>query len=260
MEKKKEQLAKFYGDQFYSGQVDFSCRSGLKYAELLAPLLNPKSVVDVGCGRGSWLKAFKEKGAVKLVGYDGSWNNQENMIDQSIIFHGVDLNKPILVSDPERFDLAMSLEVAEHLEPSSATDFVGSLTKLSDVVLFSAAYLNQGGTNHINEQPHTYWATIFASFVYLPFDLFRPIVWGDSEIELWYQQNAFLYVRKNAPVFTRLMAAGKSPIQNIAFMDCVHPRLFEKQIGTKASLKRVVLNTIPKPLRPLARRLKQFLD
>jgi cyclopropane fatty-acyl-phospholipid synthase-like methyltransferase len=87
----------------------------LKYAELLAPLLNPKSVVDVGCGRGSWLKAFKEKGAIKLVGYDGSWNNQKNMIDQSIIFHGVDLNKPIFVSDSERFDLAMSLEVAEHL-------------------------------------------------------------------------------------------------------------------------------------------------
>jgi hypothetical protein len=104
--------------------------------------------------------------------------------------------------------------------------------------LSSAPYLNQGRTNHINEQPHTYWG--FASFIYLPFDLFRPIVWGDSEIELWYQQNAFLYVRKNTPVFTRLMAAGKSPIQNIAFMNCVHPRLFEAQTGTKASLKRVV--------------------
>ena len=57
--------------------------SGLKYAELPAPLLNPKSVVDVGCGRGSWLKAFKEKGAVKLVGYDGSWNNQKKY-DRSV--------------------------------------------------------------------------------------------------------------------------------------------------------------------------------
>jgi len=52
-----------------------------------------------------------------------------------------------------------SLEVAEHLEPSSAGTIVQSLVSLSDVFLFSAAFPGQGRTNHINEQPHSYWAT-----------------------------------------------------------------------------------------------------
>ena len=109
--KRETDLAMFYGDSFYKGQIDASYISALKYADLLSPLLNPNSVVDVGCGRGAWLKAFKEKGASKLVGYDGSWNKQDNMIDQSIAFHAVDLNKPINILDAEQYDLTISLEV-----------------------------------------------------------------------------------------------------------------------------------------------------
>ena len=266
--KKDTALEKLYGDHFYKYHMDASLRSALKYADLLSPLCKPDSVVDVGCGRGTWLKAFKEKGASKLVGYDGRWNSQENMIDQSIVFHGVDLNEPICISNSERYDLAMSLEVAEHLEPSSAQDFIRSLTTLSDVVLFSAAYTKQGGTNHINEQPHTYWAKVFSRFDYVPYDLFRPIVWGDKEIPFWYQQNTFLYVRKNTPVSSLLINAGYNPMQNISFMDCVHPILYENhalakiilsEIGTKALLRQLALRTIPKPLRPLAQKVKGLI-
>jgi len=265
---KNTALEKFYGDDFYEYNIGPSFRSALKYVDLLSLLFKPDSVVDVGCGRGTWLKAFKEKGASKLVGYDGMWNAQENMIDQLIVFHGVDLNEPICISDSERYDLAMSLEVAEHLEPTSAKDFVESLTRLSDAVLFGAAYTKQGGTNHINEQPHTYWAKIFLLFNYVPYDLFRPIVWGDKEVPFWYQQNTFLFVRKNTPVSTLLINAGYNPMQNIFFMDCVHPTLYENhihskiilnEIATKALIRQLVVRTIPKPLRPLARKVKGLI-
>ena len=266
--KKDTALEKVYGDDFYKYQIDASLRSAVKYVDLLSSLFKPDSVVDVGCGRGTWLKAFKEKGASKLVGYDGTWNAQENMIDQLIVFHGVDLNEPLRISDSERYDLAMSLEVAEHLEPTSAQEFIEELTKLSDVVLFGAAYTKQGGTNHVNEQPHTYWAKIFLLFNYVPYDLFRPIVWGDKEIPFWYQQNTFLYVRENTPISTLLINAGYNPMQNISFMDCVHPILYEnhiytkiilKEIGTKALIRQLVIRTIPKPLRPLARKVKGLI-
>ena len=255
----KIDLARFYGDCFYEGHLDHSYASALKYADIVSPLLNPKRVVDVGCGRGAWLKAFKEKGASKLVGYDGTWNSQENMIDQSIVFHAADLNKPINILDAEHYDLTISVEVAEHLEPTSAQDFIKSLTKLSDVVLFGAAYTKQGGANHINEQPHTYWASCFSAYDYVPYDLFRPKLWGDKEIPFWYQQNTFLYVRQNTPISELLVRAEYEPMKNVTFMNCIHPALYERctrEIGTKDLVRKLIIKMIPKFARPRATKMK----
>ena len=60
-------LASHYGSDFYRDQMDASLKSALKYADLLCPLYNPITVVDVGCGRGTWLKAFKDKLCNKLI-------------------------------------------------------------------------------------------------------------------------------------------------------------------------------------------------
>jgi hypothetical protein len=262
-------LAGFYGDEFYTSYMEGSLRSAIKYAHFLTTIYKPNSVADIGCGRGTWLKAFKDKGVSKVVGYDGTWNHQDNMIEKSTVFHGVDLNSPISTPNKERYDLAMSLEVAEHLEASSAATFISSLTELSDTVLFGAAYTKQGGTNHINEQPHSYWAKLFASHGYSPYDLFRPIFWGDDDIEFWYQQNTFLYVKKDTSVAKLLSDAGYQPLANIDFMDCIHPILYNsklEQISTKALIRRLVLNmrrlvvkTVPPPLRPFARKLEKAL-
>jgi hypothetical protein len=99
-------------------------------------------------------KACHELGASRLLGFDGEWNTQSSMIVNAIDFQNIDLNKPF--SAPEKLDLTISVEVAEHLEPKVAVQFIRCLTNSSDVILFSAAYLNQGGTNHLNEQRHSY--------------------------------------------------------------------------------------------------------
>lgn len=74
-------------------------------------------------------------------------------------FAAVDLNKAFEAD--RRFDLAISMEVAEHLAPEISANFVRSLTRLSDIVLFSAAVPGRGGTNHINEQWPSYWSNLF---------------------------------------------------------------------------------------------------
>lgn len=226
--------AEVYGDKFYEFQMDGSYRSARKYVDFLFSVFAPRNVVDVGCGRGTWLKAFKENGTEKAVGLDGSWNSQANMIDQSIVYRGTDLNKPIELPNNERFDLAISLEVAEHLQESSAQIFVKSLTELSDVIMFGAAYTQQGGDNHINEQPHTYWAHMFKNSGYSVFDLFRPVFWGDPDVEFWYQQNTFLYVKNGCPLIEKLAGKGFHPLANIAFLDCVHPSLYSSKLALTA--------------------------
>ncbi|MBR2124593.1 MAG: methyltransferase domain-containing protein [Acetobacter sp.] len=103
----------------------------------------PKSVADLGCGRDTWLKAFGKYGPENLVGFDGDWNSQSQIVDPSIKYIPIDLNKPI-DNLKDRFDLAISLEVAEHLKKESSTTFVRNITALSDVIMFEAAYKNQG--------------------------------------------------------------------------------------------------------------------
>lgn len=232
-----------YDDKFYRAQISGSYNSAKKYAELVFKIIRPVTVVDVGCGRGCWLKAFKEAGANRVVGYDGSWNSQENMLEDYITFYPCDLNQPIPPPPEATYDLAMSLEVAEHLLPSSARTFVMSLTRLADAVLFGAAYTGQGGTDHINEQPHTFWANLFIAEGFYPFDIFRPLLWGDSDVEFWYRQNTFLYVRKGSGIYERITSNGVSELQSLAFMNCIHPALFEAKVvnpGLRASTKNVV--------------------
>lgn len=59
------------------------------------------------------------------------------------------------------FDVAISMEVAEHLPKRYADRLVGLLAALAPTVVFSGATPGQGGMDHVNEQPHEYWITKF---------------------------------------------------------------------------------------------------
>jgi hypothetical protein len=96
-----------------------------------------------------------------------------------------------------RFDLAVSLEVAEHLESGFAKGFVRSLVKLSSLVLFSAAIPYQGSPFHVNEQWPDYWAALFAEHGYVVIDCIRPTIWNNDQVEWWYAQNTLLFAEKD---------------------------------------------------------------
>lgn len=217
-----------YNDAFYRPHLDSSYRSASIYLRHLSTHYQPASIADFGCGRGSWLAAAHESGIENLLGIDGPWNGQDKMVSPAIQFIAADLNQPISLE--QRVDLAMSLEVAEHLMPASAETFVQSLTQAADVVMFGAAYNHQGGVNHFNEQPHSYWAAIFQSFDYVAFDLFRPHFWGNEDVSPPYRQNTFLYVKQGSPAFRSIIATGVSPLTDTDFMNAIHPYLYELKL------------------------------
>ena len=182
------------------------------------------------------------------------------MLDSDIKFQSIDLNKPFFA--PEKVDLVMTLEVAEHLEPSTAPQFVKSLTDASDAVLFSAAYTKQGGRNHINEQPHSYWAQLFAAHDFAPFDLFRPAFWGNENVCFWYRQNAFLYLRKNSTPWQQIGTYGFKELVDISFMNCIHPELdcvhldwYNNKSALAESFKHHISDLLPSFGRAIRRRL-----
>lgn len=243
-----------YGDDFYAGQIADSERSAREYAGYLLTLLAPSSVADFGCGRGAWLKVFAEKGVARVIGYDGPWNSQDKMLDPRIEFRAVDLERPFI---GERVDLAMSLEVAEHLAPQAANTFVDSLVAVSDCVMFAAAFSCQGGTNHINEQPHSYWGRKFAAVGYDAFDVFRPRFWDNESVCFWYRQNTFLYAARDSSAAAALRSAGMQPMTNLAFLDCVHPDLFlsaAQPSHYEPGLREIAQQLVPAVRRAFSRR------
>jgi hypothetical protein len=134
-----------------------------------------------------------------------------------------DLSRPWQPGD-RPFDLILSLEVGEHLPADSAGEFVCSLARLGPVVLFSAAFPHQGGTNHVNEQWPDYWAQRFREVDYTVIDCIRELVWQNRRVECWYAQNILLFVRdEHLPAHPRLARAAQRtrPSQ----LSLVHPRL-----------------------------------
>lgn len=185
-----------YDAAFYDDQADGSALAATKYLDILAERSKPSSVVDVGCGVGTWLSAAMRQGIDDVLGLDGDYVDRSLLRIPAERFRATDLSKPVGID--RRFDLAISVEVAEHISASSAASFVGTLTSLSDVVLFSAAIPYQGGTYHVNESWPENWKRLFEGEGYVPVDLFRPRLWTDHSIPFWYRQNVVLYVKREA--------------------------------------------------------------
>src|SRR5438874_4807793 len=123
--------------------------------------VSPRSVVDFGCGLGIWLEKFVLHGVEDYVGVDGPWVPQDDLHFRQDHFVAARLDRPLRLG--RRFDLAVALEVAEHLPDHRGSTFVRTIVEHAPCVLFSAAVPQQGGTDHVNEQWPDYWAELFAS-------------------------------------------------------------------------------------------------
>ena len=192
---------------------------------LLYEHYKPQTVIDIGCGQGAWLAAAESLGSKMLKGMDGQWVKKEALLSQHIDFTAVNFDAAIPKLN-EKYDLCISLEVAEHISEVNANKFINLLCEASDTVLFSAAIKYQGGMNHINEQWQSYWVDLFKSNGYECLDLFRATLWNNMSVEYWYRQNTFLFVGPNNSVLNvEALRALEKPISDIA-----HPITYENKV------------------------------
>ncbi|MBF0294460.1 MAG: methyltransferase domain-containing protein [Magnetococcales bacterium] len=214
-----------YDQGFLSATTSGNLLSARKITARLMPLLQPRSVVDFGCAQGGWLAAWREQGVADVLGLDGAYVRVQDLMIPASGFMPVDLAESIQLA--RTFDLAMSLEVAEHLPPQASRNFVASLTRHADIVLFSAAPPGQGGEHHINEQPYQYWRDLFASLDYVLLDFCRQSFRDDPEIQPWYRYNIFLFCKREhlsrlpAPLTATLL----DPAQPVPDLSPWHYRL-----------------------------------
>ena len=199
-----------------------------------------KSILDVGTGIGTWLKVAEENGVSDFLGIDGSWVNREQLKIAGRNFKECDLREKFNLQ--REFDLIICLEVAEHLPEESADILVESMVQHGRLILFSAAIPGQGGQNHLNEQSPSFWSQKFEKHGYTFYDLVRPRIWKDVDIEWWYRQNMFLVSKE------KLMTDSMNINDNMY----IHPELFFSVINKNESLKNRLKETSSGALSPLS--------
>jgi SAM-dependent methyltransferase len=210
-----------YDEAFFASMHEAAYRS----AERVLPQIwhrRPNSIVDVGCGVGSWLKAAMDKGVVDIVGID-NWAPWDRLVIPKDKLVRQDLTLKFEMH--RTFDMALCLEVAEHLPEACAGGLVESLCKLAPVIAFSAAIPGQGGEGHVNEQWPQYWMTKFAQCGFIAQEV-RDAIWTMDDVSWWYKQNLF--------VFQRVDDYKPELLEHVHHAARVHPVLWQKMLAEQA--------------------------
>ena len=151
----------------------------------------PSSAVDLGCGDGQWTMGLARSG-VRTVGVDSAEIDRESHRLATFLRRDLTVLAPGCL---DRSDICLCLEVAEHLPQRAADSLVALISSISDIVLFSAAVPGQGGTGHLNEQPHSYWIDRFTARGFSPDQTWRNRFSRRFSVSPWYRGNMIVFTR-----------------------------------------------------------------
>jgi SAM-dependent methyltransferase len=207
-----------YDAKFFEDQAEGSLRSALAVVPIVLELTRASSVVDFGCGIGTWLKAFLVHGVADVLGLDGPYVDRSRLKVDPSCFRECDLTGPVELG--RTYDLATCLEVAEHLPTRTSRALVRALAAASPLVLFSAAVPGQGGTAHVNEQWPEFWERLFSEAGMSRLDVIRPRIHQDTSVEWWYRQNLYLFAADPSRV-------AADPSTNPKDLDLISPAIFD---------------------------------
>lgn len=200
-----------YDPAFFEAQRPVAERSARRVLPAVLEATGARSVVDVGCGVAAWAGVAVEHGCA-AVGVDAHVPREE-------VAPGVELRRAYLGHgfDCEGFDLAICLEVAEHVEERASRAIVAGLCR-APFVLFGGAHPGQGGVDHVNEQWATWWARHFEACGYVGSSLIHWGPWGDDTVQDYYRENTVLYATPALLEHALEVLAGTAGV-----VDVLHP-------------------------------------
>lgn len=185
-----------YTANYFAGLEESAAPSAPIIARTLVETFHPRRVIDVGCGSGNVLLALRALGC-EVVGLEYAQAAIARCRARGLDVRSFDLEKDNWEHESLEFDVAVSLEVAEHLPAALADRYVGLLSALAPTIVFTAAYPGQGGRDHVNEQPPSYWIQKFAAHGFVENDRVAAAwrqAWQESnQVAPWYVSNLMLF-------------------------------------------------------------------
>ncbi|MEJ8816961.1 class I SAM-dependent methyltransferase [Lacibacter sp. H407] len=220
-------MNKFYQEKYFNSpifQYDYA-----PIADAIVKSYNPKKIIEFGCGSGQLSKALGKRG-VAVLALDGYAKPDFSGYD-SIKFQSLDLNDETGVSQflsqlNETYDLAVSLEVAEHLQPTISFSLIKWMTGVADVVVFSAAVPKQSGDGHINCRTHLDWYKDFQANHFVIADTIRGQFRHHVNVGMWYKTNTIDYVKAGSvfdkPALREDLTERLIEAEGFAVSECFH--------------------------------------
>jgi SAM-dependent methyltransferase len=185
-----------YDDDYYVDVEAHARKASVEIAASVMSDLKPHSVIDVGCGTGALLAALRDRGC-EVFGLEYAESGLTLCRSRKLAVRKFDLEHDTF-DEGLTFDVAISTEVAEHLPERCADRYIELLTKAAPQIIFTAAFPGQGGRDHVNEQPASYWIDKFSA---LGFTFNEPLSdewrrrWKEAGIAPWYWMNAMIFAK-----------------------------------------------------------------
>jgi hypothetical protein len=190
-----EEELKLYASGTWS-DLEYNRSARENIIPIILNLFNRKieSVIDFGCGCGSWLEVCKQNEITNVLGLDLFCPEEYLRIDKNeFVKH--DISKEY--NNENKYDLVISIETAEHIESEYKEVYINNLVKSGDIILFSAAIPGQWGIHHVNCNWLEYWVKMFNDRGFDCIDI-RYKWWGNNyNIPPIYKQNVVLFVSKD---------------------------------------------------------------
>jgi 2-polyprenyl-3-methyl-5-hydroxy-6-metoxy-1,4-benzoquinol methylase len=183
------------------------------------------TIIDAGCGIGSWGYQMREKYDMRYIGIDfGVPKDKLVILGGHYVDH--DLRTPLDITESRsKKDIVLCLEVGEHLEEEHIETFIDNLCLLGGIIVFSAAIPHQGGLHHHTERWQSWWAEKFAARNYYPFwEDIRPDLRKNKDVASWYAQNIIIYCKE----LTKEGECG--PVTTSYELDFIDPKMYENTL------------------------------
>jgi len=188
-----------YNDKYYKRHLDRYRDWENKIGEYIYKVLNLKSILDFGCGVGSYLEGAKLAGCEEIFGIELNFDIAKTyFVDEVVpfIIKG-DITEELGLS--HKYDCVVSFEVAEHIDPDGTDKFINNLIQYSNnYIIITAAPPGQRGTGHINLREKDFWIKEIGS---------KGVVYNDKIVQNfrteWKKMGAAKYILNNLMVFQK---------------------------------------------------------
>ena len=155
-------LEKFYTKGYFRASWKFQT-DPIRLQEIFDKimLLKPRSILDVGCGRGYLVKKLNEAG-IPTKGLDFARSVMGSMKVSPDVVLGDALNLPFF---DKSFELVVSTDFFEHIPGSDVDRVYDEMKRVGDRIAARIAFDGKENEYHLTVKPEKWWKNKFPDLI-----------------------------------------------------------------------------------------------